>query len=61
MASNPLVDSRDMRFVLFEMLQADRLTSHEKFSMFDRDMFESTLDLAEKIAVERVYPANCGR
>ncbi len=58
MASNPLIDSRDMRFVLFEALKVDGLAAHEKFSMFDRDMFESTLDLAEKIAVERVYPAN---
>ncbi|MBN1498090.1 MAG: acyl-CoA dehydrogenase [Spirochaetes bacterium] len=58
MAANPLIDSRDMRFVLFEALQVDRLTSFETFSMFDREMFESTLDLAEKIAVERVYPAN---
>jgi len=58
MALNPLVDSRDMRFVLFEMLGIDRLARYDVFSMFDRDTYESTLDLAEKIAVERVYPAN---
>jgi alkylation response protein AidB-like acyl-CoA dehydrogenase len=58
MALNPLVDSRDVRFVLFEMLEVDRLSRYDIFSMFDRDTFESTLDLAEKIAVERVYPAN---
>jgi alkylation response protein AidB-like acyl-CoA dehydrogenase len=58
MALNPLIDSRDVRFVLFEMLGADRLNAYEEFSMFDRETFESALDLAEKIAVERVYPAN---
>ncbi len=58
MALNPLVDSRDMRFVLFEMLEVDRFSRYDVFSMFDRDTYESTLDLAEKIAVERVYPAN---
>ena len=58
MALNPLIDSRDMRFVLFEMLEADRLSRYDVFSMFDRDTYESTLDLAEKIAVERVYPVN---
>jgi alkylation response protein AidB-like acyl-CoA dehydrogenase len=58
MARNPLVDSRDVRFVLFEMLEIDRLCEFGKFSMFDRDIFESTLDLAEQIAVEKLYPAN---
>ncbi len=58
MALNPLVDSRDVRFVLFEMLDIERLCEFEKFSMFDRDMFESTIELAEKIAVEKVYPIN---
>ncbi|HPQ52142.1 MAG TPA: acyl-CoA dehydrogenase [Spirochaetota bacterium] len=58
MALNPLVDSRDVRFVLFEMLDIERLCEYEMFSMFDRDMFESTIELAEKIAVEKVYPVN---
>ena len=58
MALNPLVDSRDMRFVLYEMLETDKLSSYDAFATFDRDTYEATLDLAEKIAVERVYPAN---
>jgi alkylation response protein AidB-like acyl-CoA dehydrogenase len=58
MPSNPLVDSRDMRFVLFEMLEAHRLTAYAPFADFDRDTFESVLELAEQIAVEQVYPAN---
>ncbi len=58
MALNPLVDSRDMRFTLFEMLEIDKLTDLPKFSDFDRDMFEDTLTLAENIAVEEVYPVN---
>lgn len=58
MALNPLVDSRDVRFVLFEMLGADKLNRYEHFEVFDRDMFEDTLDLAEKIAVTHFYPVN---
>jgi hypothetical protein len=58
MALNPLVDSRDLRFDLFEMLEADKLSQYEKFADFDRDTFEATLELAEQIAVEQVYPAN---
>ncbi|MBN2161046.1 MAG: acyl-CoA dehydrogenase, partial [Spirochaetes bacterium] len=58
MALNPLVDSRDVRFVLFEMLEADKLLKFDKFSHLDMEAFESTLDLAEKIAVNHYYPAN---
>lgn len=58
MAPNLIADSRDVRFVLFEMLQADKLNKHERFSAFDRDVMEDTLDLAESIAVEQLYPLN---
>ena len=58
MALNPLLDSRDLRFVLFEALGADKFNQYEKFADFDRDTFEATLELAEQIAVEQVYPAN---
>jgi alkylation response protein AidB-like acyl-CoA dehydrogenase len=58
MALNPIVDSRDVRFVLFEMLEVDRFTDFSRFADFDKDMFEDTLTLAENIAVEQVYPAN---
>ncbi len=58
MAVNPIVDSRDVRFVVFEMLETDKLTKYDHYSDFDKDMFEDVLDLAESIAVEKVYPAN---
>jgi len=56
MALNQLVDSRDVRFALFEALEAEKLTKFEKYSGFDRDMFEDMLTLAESIAVEQIYP-----
>jgi alkylation response protein AidB-like acyl-CoA dehydrogenase len=58
MALNPLVDTRDNRFVLFELLQADKLNKYGAFAEFDRETYESTLELAEKMAVEVFYPAN---
>jgi len=58
MARNPIVDSRDVRFILFEMLDIEQLNSYEKYSEFDRDTYEEIIDLAEKIAVEQVYPVN---
>ncbi len=58
MALNQLVDTRDVKFVLFEMLEADKLNKYPKFADFDKDTFESTIDLAEQIAVEQLYPTN---
>ncbi len=58
MALNYLVDSRDLRFVLFEMLGIDSLTEYSRYADFDRSMFEDVLGLAERIAVAQVYPAN---
>src|SRR4030042_300891 len=58
MALNPLVDSRDVRFVLFEMLEAEKLLQYPQFSHLDKETFESTLELAEKIAVNYFYPSN---
>ena len=58
MSLNPLVDSRDLRFVAFEMLELEKLNRFERFGDFDRDVYEDTLNLAEKIAVEQFYTSN---
>jgi hypothetical protein len=58
MATNPIVDSRDVRFILFEILEMDKLTQYPAYADFDRATFEEVIDLAEKIAVEKVYPIN---
>ena len=58
MALNPLVDTRDSRFVLFELFETEKLSEYELYADFDRATYESTLNLAEKIAVEQFYPAN---
>ncbi|MGD0170486.1 MAG: acyl-CoA dehydrogenase family protein, partial [Smithella sp.] len=58
MALNQLVDSRDVRFTMFEMLELEKLNRFDSFKEFDRSVYEDTLDLAEKIAVELFYPCN---
>ncbi len=57
MALNNLIDSRDVRFILFEQLELDKFCAkYPRYADFDRDTLESTLDLAEKLAVEKIYP-----
>ena len=58
MAVNPIIDSRDTKFILFELFEVDKLTKYEKFADFDKDTLEEVVNLAEKIAVEQVYPVN---
>jgi len=58
MALNPIIDSRDVRFILFEMLKVDQFNKYPKFADFDRDTYDEVLTLAEKIAVGKVYPVN---
>jgi alkylation response protein AidB-like acyl-CoA dehydrogenase len=58
MAINPIIDSRDTKFILFELFEVDKLNKYEKFADFDKDTLEEVVNLAEKIAVEQVYPVN---
>ncbi len=58
MSLNPLVDSRDVRFVLFELLELEKLSRFERFQDFDRSVYEDTLELAEKIALQQFYTSN---
>ena len=58
MSLNQLIDSRDVRFTLFEMLELEKLNRFDAFKDFDRSVYEDTLELAEKIAVQQFYPSN---
>ncbi|MBN1382614.1 MAG: acyl-CoA dehydrogenase [Deltaproteobacteria bacterium] len=58
MAVSQLVDSRDVRFTLFEMLEVEKLNRFDAFKDFDRSVYEDTLKLAEKIAFEQFFPSN---
>jgi len=53
---NPMVDTRDVRFVLFELLDAEKLTKYPKYADFDRATFDATIDLIEQLAVDVFYP-----
>jgi len=58
MAKNLLVDMKDVQFVLYEMLKIHDLAHFEKFSGYDREIFQDTLNLAEKIAWDKMYPVD---
>ena len=58
MAQKYLVDMRDIQFNLFEFLEIEKLSRYPQYEGFDRDIYEGTIRLAEKVAVEQIFPAN---
>ena len=52
------IDSRDIRFSLFDVFQIQELLGYDKFSHLDREQLETILFEAERMAVEVISPLN---
>jgi len=58
MSSSPIADRRDLDFMLYEVLDVERLCAYPRFADHSRDTFASALDLAHQIALEKFLPHN---
>jgi len=56
--SGLIVDERDLKFVLFDLLGVQNLTRHERFEHFDQDIMDMLLDEAQKYAEQFLFPLN---
>ena len=56
--SNTLTDLQDVRFVLYEQLDVEKLCEAERFQDHSRETFDMILDAAEKLAVNEFAPTN---
>ncbi|MGK5441081.1 acyl-CoA dehydrogenase [Micromonospora sp. URMC 105] len=56
--SSTLLSRRDLRFLLYEWLDAPRLTERPRYAEHSRETFDDVLDLAERVAVEHFAPHN---
>ena len=56
--SDVILDRRDLRFQLFEVLDTDTLFERERFAEHSRDTIEAALDTAEKLAREKFADHN---
>ncbi|MEM6995002.1 MAG: acyl-CoA dehydrogenase [Myxococcota bacterium] len=54
---NPLVDDRDVAFLLYEVHDAAALTSLPAFSQHDRETFDLFVDSARRLARDTLWPA----
>lgn len=58
MNPSPLTNRRNLDFMLYELLGADRLCEYPRFAEHSRDTFGAALDLAHQIALEKFLPHN---
>ncbi|MGN9806215.1 acyl-CoA dehydrogenase [Micromonospora sp. L32] len=56
--SSTLLSRRDLRFLLYEWLDAPRLTERPRYAEHSRETFDDVLDLAERVAAEHFAPHN---
>lgn len=56
MPTSPILDLRNLDFVLHELLQAESLTRYPRFAEHSRETFSSALSVAHQLAVERYAP-----
>jgi alkylation response protein AidB-like acyl-CoA dehydrogenase len=56
--TSTLIDRRNLEFLLYEWLEADRLTERDRYAGHSRDVFDDVLELAERIARDRFAPHN---
>ncbi len=51
-----IIDPRDQKFVLYEMLNVEELCKSPLYADFSRDMFDMALNEAEKFATAVIFP-----
>lgn len=56
-SANPLFDDRDVDFLLYDVLGADRLLKLPYFADHDRETFAHAIDAARRLAREALFPS----
>jgi alkylation response protein AidB-like acyl-CoA dehydrogenase len=54
--ANLIIDERDQEFILYEMLEIEKLCEHKLYEDFSKDVFDMILKEAQKFAVEEIFP-----
>ncbi len=53
-----LINRRDLQFLLYELLDAEKLAQYPRYAEHSRDTFDAALDLAEGLATSQFAPHN---
>ncbi len=58
MSTSPLIDRRHLDFMLWEVLDAEALARYPRFAAHSRETFDSAIELAHKVALDKFLPHN---
>ncbi|MGO4261614.1 acyl-CoA dehydrogenase [Lysobacter sp. TAB13] len=58
MSSSPLIDRRHLDFMLYELLDVERLARYPRFAEHGRETFDAAIELAHQLAVSKFLPHN---
>ncbi|UJB19960.1 MULTISPECIES: acyl-CoA dehydrogenase [Lysobacter] len=58
MSSSPLIDRRHLDFMLYELLEVERLARYPRFAEHGRETFDAAIELAHQLAVSKFLPHN---
>ncbi|MGH8081550.1 MAG: acyl-CoA dehydrogenase [Lysobacter sp.] len=58
MSSSPLIDRRHLDFMLYELLDVERLTAYPRYAEHGRETFDAAIELAHQLAVNKFLPHN---
>jgi alkylation response protein AidB-like acyl-CoA dehydrogenase len=58
MADDLILSQRDLRFLLYDWLEVEKLTSRSRYADHSRETFDAALELSRRIATERFAPHN---
>ena len=56
--ANSVVDKRDVKFVLYEQLDIEKLSDTAKYAEYSKEMYDMVLEQAWKLAENEMEPAN---
>ncbi len=58
MNPSPLLDRRNLDFMLYELLEVERLARYPRFAEHGRETFDAAIELAHQIALSKFLPHN---
>ena len=56
MSSSPILDRRNLDFLLYDVLQVDELLRYPRFAEHSRETFDAVIDSAHRVALETFLP-----
>ncbi|MBL8673907.1 MAG: acyl-CoA dehydrogenase, partial [Rhodospirillales bacterium] len=56
--SSPLINRRDLDFVLHDLLDVSAMTAHARYADHSRETFDAAVETAHRIALEKFLPHN---